>query len=202
MTDNVTNILLSGLGGQGTIIAGKILGEVFFTAGYDVKSSEVHDMARRGDVTTHFSFGKNVDSSLITQGEVDYFVAFELLEAMRYINWMKPTAKIIINRQAILPPAVTPGEKTYPGNIEKTFKKRFKNNVQLIDGQKIAKDLGNVQATNVVLVGALSDFFPEIKEGLWIKAIRSLPAPELHDINVKAFYEGRTQEIRTQLGRF
>ena len=99
--DTVTNIFLSGVGGQGAILASNILGEVFINAGYDVKKAEVHGMAQRGgDVTTHFRFGKKVYSPLIKYGDVDYLLSFEYLEAMRYINWVKPEGKIIsINRK-------------------------------------------------------------------------------------------------------
>jgi indolepyruvate ferredoxin oxidoreductase beta subunit len=194
MTDNnkVTNIFLSGVGGQGTILASNILAEVFLKAGYDVKKAEVHGMAQRGgDVTTHFRFGKKVYSPLIKYGDVDFLLSFELLEALRYINWMKPDGKIIINRQEILPPAVSLGTAKYPDNVEKTFKKFFKENVHVINGQEIARNLGNTQAANVVLVGAFSNFFPEIKEEQFIDAVKTLLAPKLHELNVKAFHEGR-----------
>ena len=194
MTDNnkVTNIFLSGVGGQGTILASNILAEVFLKAGYDVKKAEVHGMAQRGgDVTTHFRFGKKVYSPLIKYGDVDFLLSFELLEALRYINWMKPDGKIVINRQEILPPAVSLGTAKYPDDVEKVFKKYFKENVHVIDGQEIARNLGNTQAANVVLVGAFSNFFPEIKEEQFIDAIKTLLAPKLHELNVKAFYEGR-----------
>jgi indolepyruvate ferredoxin oxidoreductase, beta subunit len=194
MTNNgkITNIFLSGVGGQGTILASNILGEVFLHAGYDVKKAEVHGMAQRGgDVTTHFRFGEKVYSPLIKYGDVDYLISFELLEAARYINWVKPEGKIIINKQAILPPAVSLGQMEYPKDVEKTFKKYFKENVWFIDGQEIARSLGNIQAANVVLVGAFSNFFPKMKESQWIDAIKTLLAPKLHDLNVKAFYEGK-----------
>lgn len=194
MTDNgtVTNIFLSGVGGQGTILASNILAEVFLNAGYDVKKAEVHGMAQRGgDVTTHFRFGKKVYSPLIESGNVDFLLSFELLEAARYINWVKPEGKVIINRQAILPPAVSLGQTGYPGDIEKIFKKRFKDNVWIINGQELARKLGNIQAANVVLVGAFSRFFPEISEGQWIDAIKALLPIKLHELNEKAFYEGR-----------
>src|SRR5512135_3648929 len=104
----VTNIFLSGVGGQGTILASNILGEVFLNAGYDVKKAEVHGMAQRGgDVTTHFRFGK----------------------------------KVYINNQRILPPSVSLGQMAYPNDVEKTFKKYFKDNVHMIDGQEIARNL-------------------------------------------------------------
>jgi indolepyruvate ferredoxin oxidoreductase beta subunit len=194
MKDNgkVTNIFLSGVGGQGAILASNILGEVFIKAGYDVKKSEVHGMAQRGgDVTTHFRFGKKVHSPLIKYGDVDYLLSFELLEAIRYINWVKPEGKIIINKQEIFPPAVNLGQMAYPKDVEKTFKKYFKENVSMVDGQGIAKKLGNAQAANVVLVGAFANFFPEVKDEQWIEAIKTLLAPKLHDLNVKAFYEGK-----------
>jgi indolepyruvate ferredoxin oxidoreductase beta subunit len=189
---NVTNIFLSGVGGQGTILASNILGDVFLAKGYDVKKAEVHGMAQRGgDVTTHFRFGRKVYSPLITYGEVDFLLSFELLEALRYINWLKPDGKVILNRQQILPPAVNMGQMEYPGDAEKTFRKYFKDNVHAIDGQEIARRLGNMQAANVVLVGAFSTFFPELKEDQWITSIKGLLAPKLHDLNIKAFHEGR-----------
>ncbi len=188
----VTNIFLSGVGGQGTILASNILGEVFLKAGYDVKKSEVHGMAQRGgDVTTHFRFGKKVYSPLIAYGEADFLVSFELLEALRYINWVKPEGRIIINQQAIFPPAVSLGQLEYPKDIEKTFKKYFKDNVWIINGQEIARKLGNIQAANVVLIGAFSNFFPEVKEEQWTDAIKALLAAKLHELNLKAFDEGR-----------
>ena len=188
----VTNIFLSGVGGQGTILASNILGEVFLKAGYDVKKSEVHGMAQRGgDVTTHFRFGKKVYSPLIKYGDVDFLISFELLEAARYINWVKPEGKIIINKQEILPPAVSLGQMTYPKDIEKTFNKYFKDNVWIVNGQEIARKLGNIQAANVALVGAFSNFFPEIKEEQWTDAIKELRAAKLHELNIRAFHEGR-----------
>jgi len=142
-SDNkVTNILLSGVGGQGAILASNILAHVFVQAGYDVKKSEVHGMAQRGgDVTTHFRFGKKVYSPLIKYGDVDYLLAFELLEALRYINYCKDEAKIVINDQKILPPAVNLGQAKYPDNVPETFKKFFKDDVHIIKGNDTAANL-------------------------------------------------------------
>jgi indolepyruvate ferredoxin oxidoreductase beta subunit len=191
-SNKVTNIFLSGVGGQGTILASNILGEVFLNAGYDVKKAEVHGMAQRGgDVTTHFRFGKKVYAPLIKYGDVDFLISFEELEAIRYINWVKPGGKILINKQRVLPPAVNLGQMMYPEDVEETFKKYFKDNVYMIDGQEIARNLGNTQAANVVLVGAFSNFFPDMQDAQWIEAIKSLLAPKLHGLNVEAFYEGR-----------
>jgi indolepyruvate ferredoxin oxidoreductase beta subunit len=187
------NIFLSGVGGQGTILASNILGQVMLNAGYDVKKAEVHGMAQRGgDVTTHFRFGEKVYSPLIKEGDVDYLVSFELLEALRYMNWVKPEGKIILNNFSILPPAVNLGKMAYPKDVEVNFKKRFKDNVWLVNGYEIAKGIGNIQVANVVMLGALSNFFPELEAGQWIEALKSLLPERLHEINLKAFNEGKS----------
>ncbi len=187
----VTNVLLSGVGGQGTILASNILTEVFLGAGLDVKKSEVHGMAQRGgDVTTHFRFGKKVYSPLIKYGDVDFLVSFEQLEALRYINWVKDSGKVIINDQMVLPPAVNLGQAVYPPDVEQTFRKFFKDNVHVVKGQDIAMKLGDVRAANVVLVGAFSNFF-KFKEDTWIKAIVGLLPAKIHELNIAAFKEGR-----------
>lgn len=194
MPDRVVtrNIFLSGVGGQGTILASNILGQVLLNAGYDLKKAEVHGMAQRGgDVTTHFRFGSKVYSPLIQQGEVDFLVSFELLEALRYINWLRPDGKVILNNHSILPPSVSLGQMGYPQDVEKTFKRYFKENVWTIDGYGIAKKLGNAQVANVVLIGALSKFFEEISEDQWLEGIRELLPVKLHNINIKAFQKGR-----------
>jgi indolepyruvate ferredoxin oxidoreductase, beta subunit len=194
MSDNgiTKNVFFSGVGGQGAILASNILGQVLLAAGYDIKKAEVHGMAQRGgDVTTHFRFGKKVYSPLIKQGEVDYLVSFELLEALRYINWVKPDGKVILNNQSIFPPSVSLGKMEYPKNVEQTFRKYFKENVWLVNGSVIAKELGNIQAGNVVLIGAFSNFFRELNEEQWIDAIKELIPARLHAINIEAFHAGR-----------
>jgi indolepyruvate ferredoxin oxidoreductase beta subunit len=188
----VTNILLSGVGGQGAILASNILAHVFVEAGYDVKKSEVHGMAQRGgDVTTHFRFGKKVYSPLIPYGEVDFLLAFELLEAYRYINYCKESARIVINDQRILPPGVNLGQTSYPEDIPAAFRKYFKDAVHIVKAQEIALSLGNAQAANVVLVGAFSKFFPEIKDNMWKGALTDLLPKKIHELNIKAFAEGK-----------
>ena len=187
------NVFFSGVGGQGTILASNILGQVLLSAGHDVKKAEVHGMAQRGgDVTTHFRFGAKVFSPLIKQGEVDFLVSFELLEALRYINWVKPEGKVLLNNYSILPPTVSLGKMEYPKDVEQTFKQHFKENVWVVDGNRIAKALGNIQVANVVLIGALSSFFPELQPQQWIDAIKDLLPERLHEINVKAFEAGRS----------
>ncbi len=190
--DKVTNVFLSGVGGQGTILASNILAAVFSSAGYDVKKAEVHGMAQRGgDVTTHFRFGKKVYSPLIKFGDADYLLAFELLEGLRYINWVKDDGKIVLNNHKIYPPVVNLGEMEYPENIPDIFRRYFNGNVYVVEGVEIARRLGNIQAANVVLIGAFSNFFPEIKEELWIESIKSLIPERIQELNIKAFLEGR-----------
>ncbi|MBP1625316.1 MAG: indolepyruvate oxidoreductase subunit beta [Acidobacteria bacterium] len=192
-SDRTRNLFLSGVGGQGTILASNILGQVLLNAGYDVKKAEVHGMAQRGgDVTTHFRFGKKVYSPLIRQGEVDYLISFELLEALRYINWVRRGGTVILNRHTIFPPSVSMGKMEYPKNVELTFRQHFKENVSVIDGNGIARSLGNIQVANVVLIGAVSNFFPELKPQQWIDAVKDLLPARLHEINLKAFEAGRS----------
>jgi indolepyruvate ferredoxin oxidoreductase beta subunit len=186
------SIFLSGVGGQGTILASNILANVLLEAGFDVKKAEVHGMAQRGgDVTTHFRYGNKVYSPLIKQGDADFLVSFELLEALRYINWVKPEGRIILNNHTILPPEVNLGKMEYPGDVVETFRKHFKKNVWVINGRDIARELGNVQVANVVLIGALSNFFPDLEAEQWIEVIKGILPSRLHDINIRAFHEGK-----------
>ncbi len=200
MTDSSTNILLSGIDRQQSAFAGELLSQVFINAGYDAKSTEVQTSDRNGGAVMHFRFGEKVHSPFITRGEVDYFVSFELLEALRYINWIRRTGKIIMNRPVQFPRPLHPAWIKTPENIEKVFKKLF-DDVFVIDGLKIAAGAGDAGAVAVVLLGALSSFFPEVHESHWIVAIGHFLPPELHDPHVKAFYEGRTFEIQKYLSR-
>ncbi len=194
MLDNnrTKNIFLSGVGGQGTILVSNLLGQVLLNAGYDVKKAEVHGMAQRGgSVTTHFRFGRNVYSPLIKQGEVDYLVSFELLEGLRYLNWLRPEGKVILNNHRILPPSVGLGDAEYPKDVEQTFRKFFKENVWVVGGREIAKSIGSIQVANVVILGAFSNFFPELNPEQWTESIKALLPARLHEINILAFNEGR-----------
>ncbi|RPJ00457.1 MAG: indolepyruvate oxidoreductase subunit beta [Deltaproteobacteria bacterium] len=191
MEDRVINVLLSGVGGQGTILASDILCSVFHEAGYDVKKSEVHGMAQRGgDVTTHFRFGKKVYSPLIKYGDVDYLVSFELLEGLRYINWVKDKGRVVLNEQEVYPPAVNLGKMKYPSDVVKTFRKFFDGNVFPIRGLDIAIQCGDARAVNVVTLGAFSNFF-DIKAEAWEKNLLGHLPRKIHELNLKAFREGR-----------
>jgi indolepyruvate ferredoxin oxidoreductase beta subunit len=192
MDQSTTNILVSGVGGQGVILASDIMSEVFMEAGYDVKKSEVHGMAMRGGiVTSHFRFGKKVYSPLIKEGEVDILFAFEQLEGLRWINYLRTTGKIVMNDHKVNPPAVNLGEMEYPKGIPEIVRSRIKN-FYLVKGTEIALQLGDVRAANVVLLGAISKFF-EVSGDLWLKTILNNLPPKVHELNRKAFSTGRDQ---------
>jgi indolepyruvate ferredoxin oxidoreductase beta subunit len=190
MDQMTTNILVSGVGGQGVILASDIMSEVFMEAGYDVKKSEIHGMAMRGGiVTSHFRFGKKVYSPLIKQGEVDILFSFEQLEGLRWVNHLRPNGKIVMNDHKINPPVVNLGEMEYPKTIPEMIKSKFKE-FYLVQGTEIASELGDIRAANVVLLGAISKFF-EVDEDLWLKTILNYLPPKVHELNRKAFAAGR-----------
>jgi len=192
MENVTTNILVAGVGGQGVILASDIMSEVFMEAGYDVKKSEVHGMAMRGGiVTSHFRFGEKVYSPLIKQGEVDILFAFEQLEALRWVNHMRPDGKIVINDHKINPPAVNLGEMEYPKGIPEKIRSKFKE-LYLVKGTEVALQMGDARAANVVLLGAISKLF-EVNQDLWLKTILNYLPPKVHELNKKAFSAGRDQ---------
>lgn len=187
----VVNVLLSGVGGQGTILASDILCSVFHEVGYDVKKAEVHGMAQRGgDVTTHFRFGKKVYSPLIKFGEVDFLIGFELLEGLRYINWLKDEGKVLLNLQETYPPAVTRGTMKYPEDVVGTYRRFFNRSVSIVDGLEIAMECGDPRAVNIVTLGAFSNFF-DIQEEIWEKNLLKHLPPKIHGLNLNAFRKGR-----------
>lgn len=188
--DNVTNILMAGVGGQGVILASEIVSEAMMRAGYDVKKSEVHGMAQRGgSVTSHVRFGSTVYSPLIKDGEVDILFSFELLETMRYLDTLRENAVLMVNAQKILPPSVTLGKDTYPDNIDELLKGRYPR-FELVDAPAIARQAGNAKAVNVAFVGALSRCL-DIAENNWHAAIEAMLPPKLVEVNLKAFALGR-----------
>lgn len=192
MKNTTTNILVAGVGGQGVILASDIMSEVFMEAGYDVKKSEIHGMAMRGGiVTSHFRFGKKVYSPLIKQGEVDILFAFEQLEGLRWLNHLKPNAKIVMNDNRINPPAVNLGEMEYPKGIPEIIGSKFKG-FYLVKGTDIALLIGDIRAANVVLLGAISKLF-DVKGELWLNTILAHLPPKVHELNRKAFSTGRDQ---------
>ena len=190
MKDQVTSILCSGVGGQGVVLASDIMADVFFEAGYDVKKSDVHGMAQRGgSVISHVRFGKKVYSPLIKQGDADVLFAFELLEGLRCLNFMKPGGKVVINDLRINPPVVNLGEMEYPKEVEKTIGDKF-SDFYLVKATELAEKAGDLRAANVVMLGVLSKLL-EIDEEIWVNNIFSHLPLKVHDLNRKAFQMGR-----------
>ncbi len=191
MENRTKNILLVGVGGQGIILASEVMADVFMEAGFDVKKSEVDGMAQRGgSVSTHVRFGPKVFSPLIKEGEVDIFMAFEELEALRYLHYLSPQPTILLNEQRLNPPSVSLGNEVYPEKIPDVLSRRakiFKN----IAGRKLALQAGDGRAVNVVLLGTFSSLL-SIPEKLWTDNIlRRLP-PKAGKINLEAFRLGRS----------
>lgn len=185
----VTSILLVGVGGQGTILASNVLAKGLVEAGYDVKMSEVHGMAQRGgSVTTQIRFGEKVYSPTIGLGEADFLVSFELMEALRWIQYLKPSGKVIVNNQEIPSAPILAGKADYPEGILEEL--QSKADTKVVDAVKIAKELGNEKAMNIVLFGALSKVL-NLDNIHWEDVIRNTVKPEFADLNIKAYRAGR-----------
>jgi len=184
--NNVTNIIMVGVGGQGVILAGDILADVMMRAGYDVKKSEVHGMAQRGGmVNSHVRFGEKVYSPVIKKGQANILFSFELLEALRFLDFLADEPVILLNNQKILPPSVTIGNDVYPSDIPGRLSERYQR-VELVNALGIAREAGNVRALNIAFLGALSRYF-RIEEGLWEDTISSFVPKNYLDVNLRAF---------------
>jgi len=190
MKDDVKSILLAGVGGQGILRASDILCLAFMASGLDVKKSEVHGMAQRGGcVTSHVRYGRKVYSPIAKKGDVDILVSFEKLEALRYLDYLKPQATIIINEEEIYPPSVNFGDAKYPENIYDRVSLHFKT-VKMINALDLARKAGNIRAVNTVLLGVLSTFL-DLKSDLWEEVLqKAFPSKSL-EANLKAFNLGK-----------
>lgn len=185
----VKSILFIGVGGQGTILASKILSEGLLRNGYDVKMSEVHGMAQRGgSVTTQVRFGEKVYSPLIEKGKADAIVAFEKSEALRALPYLKEGGHLIVNDYEIHPVPVLIGLEKYPEGVNEVLKSTAENTI-IIKAAEIAKDLGNMKAQNVVLLGALLKAL-DIKEVNWEEVVASLVPAKAVELNKKALVAG------------
>ena len=185
------NIMIVGVGGQGTLLASKMLGYVLLQQGYDVKVSEVHGMSQRGgSVVTYVRYGKKVYSPVIDKGEADVIISFEKLEAARWLEFLKTDGTIITNTQEVEPMPVITGAAAYPENlIEKMQAAGAK--VDAKDFLSIAQEAGSAKAVNIALMGRLSTYFPEISDEQWQDAIEKIVPPKFLDLNRKAFEAGR-----------
>lgn len=184
------NIVICGVGGQGTLLASRILGHMALSLGHDVKVSEVHGMSQRGgSVVTYVRYGDKVYSPVIDKGEADFIVSFELLEAARWMEFLRPDGRIITNTQQINPMPVITGAAEYPQDlVEKMTAAGAK--VDAMDALALAEQAGSSRAVNLVLMGRLSQYF-DLPEEAWQQAItRSVPEKFL-EMNRMAFHLGR-----------
>lgn len=184
------NIMIVGVGGQGTLLASKLLGRLLLDKGYDVKVSEVHGMSQRGgSVVTYVRYGGKVYSPVIDKGEADFIVSFELLEAARWTEYLKPGGTLITNTQQVNPMPVITGAAAYPQELVRKMTD-LGIHVDAIDALSLAEQAGSAKAVNIVLMGRLSRYF-DIPEETWQEAIeKSVPAKFL-EMNHKAFSLGR-----------
>ena len=184
------NIMIVGVGGQGSLLASKLLGRLLMEQGYDVKVSEVHGMSQRGgSVVTYVRYGERVASPVIDKGEADFIVSFELLEAARWISFLKPGGQIVTSTQQIDPMPVITGAMTYPENlVEKMQAVGVK--VDALDCLALAKQAGSSKAVNIVLMGRLSHYF-DLPEDAWMQAMEAIVPAKFLELNKKAFALGK-----------
>jgi len=184
------NILFSGVGGQGILLASEITAYSLLASGYDAKKSEVHGMAQRGgSVTAQLRFGKKIYSPLIEPGKADIQVAFEMMEAVRYLPYLHKGSKVIVNSQKILPPSVARGQAEYPVDVLDNLTERGIVVVS-VDAFDLAREVGEVRTANVVMVGAMSAFLP-VDPDVYEDVIRARVPERFRDANLRAFETGR-----------
>lgn len=183
------NIMIVGVGGQGTLLASRIIGAATLKTGSDVKLSEVHGMSQRGgSVVTYVKYGENISSPVIDAGEADVILAFEKLEALRSVPYLKKGGTMIVNNQETNPMPVITGAVSYPENIIEKIKEMGINIISC-DALALAKEAGNIKAVNVVLIGVLAKH-SNIEKDIWLEALGSSVKENFLAVNEKAFSLG------------
>ncbi len=190
------NIMIVGVGGQGTLLTSRILGGLMLDAGYDVKLSEVHGMAQRGgSVVTFVRYGEAVAEPIVEEGQADLLIAFERLEALRYAHFLKPDGVLVVNDQRIDPMPVVIGAAVYPEQILETLSKEHQ--VVAVDAMRVARELGNVRAFNTVVLGVAARHMDFAKED-WLRVIERTVPQKTVALNKEAFLAGyREDDERT-----
>lgn len=182
------SIILVGVGGQGTILASKLLTTGLMEAGYDVKMSEIHGMSQRGgSVSSQVRYGTKVESSVIEMGGADILVSFEKMEALRWLKYLKPEGKVVVNDYEINSMPILSGKFDYPKGIAKELCSKAPTKV--INAAKLAAELGNIKVMNIILLGAIIKLM-ELQEIKWDKIIRDNVKPQFVEINLKAIEVG------------
>lgn len=188
--NEVKNIMIVGVGGQGALLASKTLGQVLLDSGFDVKVSEVHGMSQRGgSVVTYVRYGKKVYSPIVDKGQADFIVSFEMLEAARYTEYLKTNGQIVVNTQNIDPMPVITGAAEYPTNLQEKIQ-AANIKIDALDCLTLAEQAGTSKAVNIVLMGRLSKYM-DFSVETWLQAIEKLVKPQFLEINKKAFLLGR-----------
>lgn len=192
MAKNTTkNIMIVGVGGQGTLLTSRILGGITLDAGYDVKLSEVHGMAQRGgSVVTFVRYGEEVAEPIVEEGQADVLIAFEKLEALRYAHFLKPDGALVVNDHRIDPITVVTGVAEYPENIIENMEKEHK--VFRVNAMEEAIKLGNSKCFNIIVLGVAARHMDFSKEA-WLRVIENTVPPKTVELNKQAFllgYEG------------
>lgn len=184
------SMMIVGVGGQGTLLASKLLGRILLKKGFDVKVSEVHGMSQRGgSVVTYVRWGDKVYSPIADKGEADYIVSFELLEAARYTEYLKKDGLLITNTQKINPMPVIAGSAVYPENLKEKLE-GLGINIDAVDAVSLAVSAGSAKAVNLVLMGKLSGYF-DFGEEDWMEAIEQSVPEKFIEMNKKAFLLGK-----------
>ena len=184
------SIMIVGVGGQGTLLASRLIGHVLIEKGFDVKLSEVHGMSQRGgSVVTYVKYGDKVFSPIVGEGEADFILSFEAIEGARYLKILKKDGLLITNTAEIYPITVITGQQEYPAEPIAALKEKCR--VADVDALKLARACGSDKAQNTVLLGVLSRYMPEIPLESWLSAIEQLVKPKFVELNKKAFLEGR-----------
>lgn len=182
------NVLLVGVGGQGTILVGKILSSGLVNAGFDVKMSEVHGMAQRGgSVSNQVRYGEKVYSPIISKGQADILVAFESMEALRWLEYLNPKGKVVVNDYQIPSAPILMGKQDYPEGVLDILKEKADTSV--VKAAKLAEELGNIKSMNIVLFGALVKGM-QLTDINWEQVIKNNVKPKTVEVNIKAFRAG------------
>jgi indolepyruvate ferredoxin oxidoreductase beta subunit len=190
--DKAGNILLVGVGGQGTILASKVLSEGLMRAGFDVKMSEIHGMSQRGgSVSTHVKFGPEVHSPIIHEGEADILVSFEKVEAVRWLSYLRPGGMLVVNDFEIRPLSVLTGAAEYPDGVIDSLKEAVPG-LLAFDAGAVASELGNAKAQNIVLLGALVKCMGLGDIG-WGTVLKDVVPPKTYELNIRAFEAGQAR---------
>ena len=187
------NIMIVGVGGQGTLLASKLLGKLFLEKGLDVKVSEVHGMSQRGgSVVTYVRYGEKVYSPVIDKGQADIIISFEIMEAARYVEYLKKGGTLITNTQQINPMPVVTGAETYPENLVQKLGE-LDIRLECFDALSLAQQAGSAKAVNLALLGRLSNHF-DFSEKQWLDAIETSVPEKFLQLNRKAFLLGRAAQ--------